>query len=203
MIFLAGGAAGLAVHAFLRKPLTPTQLALQAQAIDIGYVQSMLVHHQQAVVMGGLAEKGCSAAVMKLAGNIVRVQSAEIAQLRGWLAGMDAPALPENGDLMGWMKQADALLNLNERLYLERCAASPMGMAGLLSAQELRQLQTEQRIHYKSDLFLRYMIAHHEGALAMSTLPSRHAQTGFVREIANHVLQKQANEIGYMKDLLG
>lgn len=171
--------------------------------IDIGYVQSMVQHHNQALVMASLIEKDAGPAVAEWAGRIKRAQQTEIEQMTGWLIALEAPVLPASGNWMSWMRQADNLLNINERLYLERCAADPSGMDGLATPAQLSQLSdTSLPVHEREVLFLRLMIKHHHGAVAMSTLPARHAATRFVRHLSAHVIQSQSNEVGVMNRLL-
>nr|WP_306173536.1 DUF305 domain-containing protein [Limnobacter humi] len=175
--------------------------------IDLGYAQAMLVHHQQALMMASYmvspAVSQPDPNVVQLARRIVQVQSAEVEQLKGWLLGREAPVLPLNGDLMAWMKSADAELNVDEKLFLERCKQSPLGMAGLRMPEELQQLgDANLPMTDRQRRFLTWMIAHHEAAMAMSTLPSRRALTPYIRQLANEVLVQQAREVLIMKALL-
>lgn len=172
-------------------------------SIDIGYIQSMLQHHNQALVMSSLIEKEARAPVAELARRIKDIQKSEIEQMTGWLIALEAPSLPASGDWMGWMRKADKLLNINERLYLARCAAAPAGMEGLASQVQLNQLADQTLPAAEREaLYLRLMIKHHQSAVAMSTLPARHAATRFVRHLSAHVIQSQSNEVGLMDRLL-
>lgn len=200
LVGLGGLVGGLSTRILSSSPVILPDNSKQL-SIDVGYAQSMVVHHQQAIMMSSLLASNGAGPVANLALRIMDAQKAEIAQMTGWLAGLGEPVLPTSGDLMGWMKQADHLLNINERLYLERCKNSPSGMAGLISQEEVRKLQLAQH-QDKEQLFLHNMIKHHEGALGMSTLPSRHGQTQFIRYLASHVLQSQSNEITLMTKLL-
>ena len=171
--------------------------------IDIGYAQSMLVHHQQALIMASLIQGEQKSDVQELAKRIVHAQSLEMENIKGWLAGQHAAALPLNGDLMGWMKNNRQLLNVNETLYLERCESSPLGMAGLVDSLSIKKLGDESIPRHQRELsFLQLMIEHHEGAVGMSTLPSRAANTPFIRNLAQHVLQRQTQETAQMRSLL-
>lgn len=171
--------------------------------IDIGYAQSMLVHHQQALIMSSLIQGEQSSPVQELAKRVVQVQALEMESLKGWLAGQHAAALPEDGNLMGWMKTNRHLLNVNETLFLERCEKSPLGMAGLVDSSSIKKLgDASIPLLQRESSFLRFMIEHHEGAVGMSTLPTRAAETPFIRHFAHHVLQRQSQEISLMRDLL-
>lgn len=199
---------GLAIGWFLgtfdyRAPVEAEPALVANFDIDTGYAQSMLVHHQQALIMASLIQGEQKSDVQELAKRIVHAQSLEMENIKGWLAGQHAAALPSNGDLMGWMKNNRQLLNVNETLYLERCESSPSGMAGLVDSLSIKKLGDESIPRHQRELsFLQLMIEHHEGALGMSTLPSRAANTPFIRNLAQHVLQRQAQETAYMRFLL-
>lgn len=66
-------------------------MALALQTVDLDFVQAMIAHHEAAVQMsrGYLAAPPGqrSAAVSDLARNVITAQTAEIAQMRGWLQG--------------------------------------------------------------------------------------------------------------------
>lgn len=196
--------AGLAPYAWHAGLYEHTALAPELnRSIDIGYVQSMLQHHNQALVMSSLIEKDASVPVAELARRIQLAQKSEIEQMTGWLIALEAPALPASGDWMLWMRQSDRLLNINEHLYLERCASTPSGMEGLATQAQLSRLSDKTLpARDREALYLQLMIKHHQGAVAMSTLPARHAATRFVRHLSAHVIQSQSNETGVMNRLL-
>ncbi len=208
LFFLAGGLAGVATATagFLTVPKLPTNEAMQTlpgRRIDIGYAQSMIQHHNQALVMSSLIESEASEPLARLARGIIKAQTSEIEQLKGWLIALEAPMLPADGDWMGWMREVDSLLNINERLYLARCDNDPNGMEGLASPAQLQQLADRSTpIQAREQLFLRLMIKHHQGAVEMSTLPARHAETRYMRHLAAHVVESQSREMALMKGLL-
>jgi uncharacterized protein (DUF305 family) len=193
----------LAPQADTRAPLSPESAVENRIDIDIGYAQSMLVHHQQALIMASLMQGDQQSAVQGLASRIVREQSMEMESLKGWLAGQRAASLPASGDLMGWMKNNSQLLNVNEALYLERCERSPFGMAGLVESSSIKKLgDGSMTLKEREASFLKLMIEHHQGAVSMSTLPSRAAGTPFIRNLAQHVLQRQTQELAQMMAML-
>lgn len=203
-LFFLGLAIGWSLGALNTRAPVEDKPALVANFdIDTGYAQSMLVHHQQALIMASLIQGEQKSEVQELAKRIVHTQSLEMENIKGWLAGQHATALPANGDLMGWMKNNRRLLNVNETLYLERCERSPLGMAGLVDSLSIKKLGDESIPRHQRELsFLQLMIEHHEGAVGMSTLPSRAANTLFIRNLAHHVLQRQTQETAQMRVLL-
>ena len=208
LFFLVGGFAGVttttagfvAVPRFLAKRSAQTE---PSRRLDIGYAQSMVQHHNQALVMASLIEPHASEPVARLARSIIKAQTSEIEQLKGWLIALEAPMLPADGDWMGWMREVDSLLNINERLYLARCDNDPNGMEGLASPEQLQQLADKSSpAQAREQLFLKLMIKHHQGAVEMSTLPARHATTRYMRHLAAHVVESQSRETALMKGLL-
>lgn len=203
-LFFLGLVIGWSLGTFeTRAPALAEPEAVRNVEIDIGYAQSMLVHHQQAVIMASLIQGEQKSEVQELAKRIVHAQSLEMENIKGWLAGQHAAALPANGDLMGWMKGNSQLLNVSELLYLERCERSPLGMAGLIESSSIKKLGDASIPWQQRELsFLTLMIEHHEGAVSMSTLSSRAANTPFIRNFAQHVLQRQTQETAQMRSLL-
>lgn len=170
--------------------------------IDIGYAQSMLIHHQQALLMASLIRGSRQSEIQALAKNIVLTQSAEMVDLEKWLIENSATYLPSDGDLMGWMKRQSKNLSVDEALYLAKCESSPIGMSGMANAAALNSLHDEEiPITAREYKFIELMIEHHEGAINMSTLPSRLATTPYIRDLSHKVLDDQHKEIHYMRSL--
>ncbi|WP_370264195.1 DUF305 domain-containing protein [Limnobacter sp.] len=206
LCFALGLGLGWGMATFLPQWVKPAEPppAQPSLDIDLGYAQSMLVHHQQALVMASLileeVEGSEPSPVQGLAKRIRQAQALEIENIRGWLAGQEEAGLPPDGDLMGWMKRQRDQLNVNETLYLARCEASPLGMAGLVDSASVKKLgRLEIPLPQREQEFLKLMIEHHEGAVQMSTLPARAATTSFIRHMAKHVLQTQSQEILQMR----
>lgn len=171
--------------------------------IDIGYAQSMLLHHHQAILMAGLIKATPHSDVQVLAKSIIDNQILEMEDIDIWLEGKNASTLPVDGDLMGWMKRQSKNLNVDEALYLARCESDPRGMAGMASLSAIRRLQnSETPLPLREKLFLELMIEHHEAAISMSTLPARLTNSSFIFNIAKGVLTKQNQEIQLMYELL-
>ena len=208
LVFVLGAMAGVTTTSagFLTAPVWSNGDAAQpvlVRRIDIGYAQSMIQHHNQALVMSSLIEAQASEPVARLARSIIKAQTSEIEQLKGWLIALEAPMIPADGDWMGWMREVASLLNINERLYLARCDNDPNGMEGLASPSQIKQLADQSTpIEAREQLFLQLMIKHHQGAVEMSTLPARHAATRYMRHLASHVVESQSREMALMKGLL-
>lgn len=119
-------------------------------AADVAFMQRMVPHHAQALVMTSLVPaRTRSAAIRLLAERIELSQRDEIALMRGWLEsrGQEAPSL-------------------EARHGHHRDAGREALMPGMLTAVELARLAGATGAEFDR-LFLLYMIRHHEGAVTM------------------------------------
>jgi uncharacterized protein (DUF305 family) len=114
-------------------------------AADVRFVQGMIAHHAQAIVMSELAPSRTSSQdVLMLARRIAISQHDEIALMQQWLR-QRGESVPDPAHHMHGAH-----------------AHGP----GMLSEQELAQLAAASGPEFER-LFLLYMIRHHEGALDM------------------------------------
>jgi uncharacterized protein (DUF305 family) len=147
---------------------------------DVEFMQGMIAHHAQAIVMSRMAEKnGANPQVLKLSTKIDQSQVPEILIMQEWLKrnGQMAP------DTSSWHH---------------------MRMDGMLSDDELKAMDQAKGVDFDR-LFLNGMIKHHMGALKMVDdlfASPRAGQEVDVGVFANDVVTAQTAEIGIMKRLL-
>ena len=157
---------------------------------DIDFMSGMIGHHAQAVMMAGwTASRSTSAGVRVLSERIVVAQRDEIALMQTWLRGRNLP-VPE-ADPAGWR------MTMNGQ-------AHTMRMPGMLSPEQMKELETARGSEFDR-LFLRFMIQHHEGAVAMvERLFGSYgaAQDELVFKFASDVQVDQTTEIARMKVML-
>lgn len=147
---------------------------------DVAFVRDMIVHHGQAVEMADLVPDRAERDDVKgLADRIADSQRPEIDMLNRWLELHDLPKVDPAGH-----GQVHA------------------GMPGMATEDELRSLR-EARGKAFDTLFLRLMVAHHEGALTMVEDVRRGGVSVRVQEIADDVAVTQADEIHRMRGMLG
>lgn len=147
---------------------------------DVEFMQGMIAHHAQAIVMSRLAEKnGANPQVLKLSRKIDQSQVPEIQIMQHWLEryGQFAP------DTASW---------------------HGMRMDGMLTDEEITVLDQAKGVMFDR-LFLVGMIKHHEGALKM--VDDLFKVKGAGQEVdanifANDVVSAQTAEIGIMRGLL-
>ena len=84
MLLLAMITTGLALHQWQRQAQTQSALAAATpSAVDVGFAQSMSLHHQQAVQIAQMMTRSDSTAMTGLARNIIGTQLLELGEMRG------------------------------------------------------------------------------------------------------------------------
>ena len=153
-------------------------------AADVRFVQLMIAHHAQALVMTDLVPARTGRADIRLIAERIEVsQKSEIALMRSWLErrGENAPVPDRHG--------------------APHDDAGHGSMPGMLTPEEMARLARATGAAFDS-LFLEYMIRHHEGALTMvATLfatPGA-AQESEIFRLASDVDADQRAEIARMR----
>lgn len=166
-------------HAAGMPPVTLPAGSIVTEA-DVRFMQGMIAHHAQAVVMSRMAAaRRASPRVLKLAQKIDLAQAGEIALMQDWLRAYQQ-FTPDTSSWRG------------------------MTMPGMLTPPELAQLEASRGADFDR-LFLQLMIRHHQGALSMvaDLLKSpRAAQEVDINVFANDVETTQMAEIGLMRQML-
>lgn len=157
---------------------------------DVHFISGMIGHHAQAITMARLAPThGASASIQTLAGRVINAQQDEIALMQQWLKdrGQAVPEPSRTGVkmTMGGMTHE-------------------MTMPGMLTEAQLQELDKARGRQF-DELFLRYMIQHHQGAVTMvkELFSSRGAgldETVF--KLASDVNVDQTTEIDRMQKML-
>lgn len=168
--------------------------------IDVGFVQAMSLHHQQAILAAQLLQDGRPTRLTGLLRNIVNSQLYEYGKMQGWLALWDEP-LYQQPLVMDWMLLGDDPPDDELRQYLLDCERSPRGMPGLATSQELNRLR-ELQGDGRDRAFLRLMLAHHQGGIPMARFASVNARQPVVRQIAKAIMIEQLEDIGRMRRML-
>lgn len=142
---------------------------------DAMFLQMMIPHHEQAVVMSDLAlSTSKDAEVLKLAKQIKDAQAPEIIKMQDWLS--DAGLSEDPGHSMG------------------------DDMGGMLSDSEISTLKGSTGKAFDK-LFLTGMIAHHEGAINM-VMMIENSSNSDISNLGKEIVKSQAAEIELMKQLL-
>jgi len=157
---------------------------------DVEFMQGMVPHHAQAVVMAGwAASHGARADVQRLCLRIVAAQSDEINMMRRWLRERKQD-VPDSNATRHVMKMG----NMTHEIM----------MPGMLTDEEMAALGKARGSEYDR-LFLWGMIGHHRGAIKMvddlfKAGNAGHDETVF--RFANDVVSDQSAEISLMLRML-
>lgn len=157
---------------------------------DVEFMQGMIPHHAQAVIMGRwAATHGARADVQRLCLRIVAAQSDEIGMMRRWLRERQQE-VPDSTATRHVMKMNGM--------------AHEMMMPGMLSDDEMAQLDRARGPVFDR-LFLNGMIRHHQGAIEMVETLLKNGNAGHdesVFRFANDVVSDQSAEIVVMRRML-
>ncbi|MBC7304923.1 MAG: DUF305 domain-containing protein, partial [Nocardia sp.] len=180
----------LALGAALR-PLFVTETAAPAPiltATELGFVQDMTAHHQQALVLAERLDPAADPGVRRLADQIADTQRVEIGTLLGWtqLAG----AAPTAAVPMAWMAGTH-----------EHSTTAPSTMPGMVTTADLDALGAARAADAEA-LFLRLMYRHHAGGITMARAADALLTSGPVKQAARAMAQSQSRELGYLGMLL-
>ncbi|MGW5331849.1 DUF305 domain-containing protein [Streptomyces bauhiniae] len=147
---------------------------------DRSYARMMIAHHTQALKMTELAPKRAgSTQVKRIAERISAAQGPEISAMKGWLA--------TNGT--------------NDPDGQGGTAHDHSTMPGMATEAQLTELRAAQGKAFDR-LFLKLMIAHHEGAITMATDVKAQGNNIQIEEMADDVIAQQTSEIVRMRDML-
>jgi uncharacterized protein (DUF305 family) len=142
---------------------------------DTMFVQGMIPHHAQAVEMSDivLKKQGMDARITALATKIKAAQAPEIEKMTGWLKDWNEPTQAPGGH----------------------------SMTGMMSGEDLSQLDAAEGTD-AAQLFLRQMIAHHEGAVEMANADVRSGKNAEAMQLDKDIAASQTDEIQEMKEVL-
>lgn len=174
----AGSMAGM--HHHMAGPEIVIPKGAKYTKADVEFMQGMIAHHAQAVVMSKMAEAhGASPQVLKLSRKIDQSQIPEIQIMQDWLVrhSQFAP------DTSSWRH---------------------MSMMGMLTDAQMKELDASKGVDFDR-AYLSYMIMHHEGAIKMVDdlfAAPMSGQEVDVNTFATDVVTVQSSEIAIMQSML-
>jgi uncharacterized protein (DUF305 family) len=168
-----------------------------ADSVDVGFLQDMSVHHQQAVEMASWErDHTADPQLRQLAYDIESTQTGQIGRMQGWLELWGASAQPVGRAYMTWM--AGSPTGAHDHAVTASGVATMPGMA---NAEELKKLRASTGKDLDV-LFLQLMLRHHEGGAEMLSYAATNASQEPVRNLAAQMLSSQTAEASYLTQLL-
>ena len=190
------------------KVLSPAAAAIRPRApaaADVGFMQGMIMHHQQAVEMTDLLRTRSNDTAMQALGKRMSIsQSDEIEFMKRWLEDRGAPAsMPGHADMtkmdMSKMDHSDPKVIA----AMQNMGSMPL-MPGMLTPQQMEALGKATGPAF-DQLFLTGMIQHHGGALVMVEdlfdTPGA-GEDSVLYDFATDIDNTQSAEIKIMRDML-
>ncbi|WP_280425673.1 DUF305 domain-containing protein [Nocardia carnea] len=171
------------------RPLMVSETATAAPVltpIEIGFVQDMAGHHQQALMMVDRLAADVDPTVRQLADQIADGQRLEIGMMLGWLRL--AAATPTNPQPMSWMP-------------VTHHHAASTTMPGMAARADLDALALARGAEAEA-MFLRLMYRHHQGGVAMAQAFDELSTGGPVEQAARDMISTQSQESGLIGLLL-
>jgi uncharacterized protein (DUF305 family) len=159
----------------------------QGSAVDIGFLQDMRTHHEQAVQMAFtyLNLPDTDPGLRTVAGSIVVGQEIEIGRMIQMLRDMGAPEAAETDQAMGWMGHS----------------VPASQMPGMATDAQLQQLASSSG-RAADELFVQLMTAHHKGGIEMANDAATRASLEKVRSMAASMAAAQQSDIVEMQQQL-
>ena len=160
----------------------------QPTAVDIGYLQDMRAHHEQAVEMAliYIAKPGTHSIFHLIAKEIAFGQAVDIGRMIQLLRDYGNAEANESGTAMVWMDHPAVPLD---------------NMPGLATPSELKSFIAAKGAEADKQ-FVAFMVAHHEGGIHMADFAATNAVTSEVRAMAVASSHVQQGEIAELKKLL-
>ena len=171
--------------------------ATSHNAADVEFATMMIPHHAQALRMVEMADgRGADAGFGRLLDDIEAAQEPEMEQLAEWLEEWGEEAPPTDSA----MGPGSGMAGSDGTGQMAPGAGGSVGM-GMVSRRSLERLDATRDVAFER-MWLRLMIDHHEGAVAMArTEVADGEHTGAVR-LAEDIVAAQRKEIELMEDLL-
>ena len=187
VLALAGPGAAMAQGQRAQWPDT-MRAALRFTPADVEFMTGMIAHHAQAVAMARWAPShGASPSVQTLCARIINAQGDEIVLMQNWLEDKHQP-VPQPDPRGMHMAGMDG----------------PMLMPGMLTPLQMAQLDSARGMRF-DELFLRFMIQHHHGAVDMVNhlFGTGAGEEETVNKLALGIFADQTTEIARMQQMLG
>jgi uncharacterized protein (DUF305 family) len=172
-------------------PASENSQPARSVRVDRHFIEMMIPHHQDAIVMADLAlSRGRRSEVKELAKSIEQDQTREIQQMRTWYKQWYGTAVPAHSMTdMGMMGDHH---NQGQK------TGSGMGMGqGMMNMKmDIDALKIAKDFDKE---FVRQMIPHHQMAVMMAQMASKRAAHSQTRNLTKSIIKSQNAEIAKMQ----
>jgi uncharacterized protein (DUF305 family) len=149
-----------------------------ANDVDVGFLQDMRDHHDQAIQMSliYLTRPDTAPGLRTVARSVLVGQGVDIGRMIQLLRDLDAPEAAETDEAMAWMGMPTTQ------------------MPGMATEEQLEELGAASGAD-ADRLFVELMSAHHQGGIHMAEFAATEAGDAEVRAMAASLATSQADEI--------
>lgn len=148
--------------------------------VNLDFVLEMIPHHEGGIDMAkAIIKYGTNEDVKKIAQNIVTSQEAQIPLMQQLKAKFEKEPLSTKEDSQNYIK------NYNE-----------------IKSTMFKEMESVPLTVSADETFLRQMIYHHEGAIAMSKNILKYTQNAKLKSLAENIVTTQSQGVDEMKNLL-
>ncbi len=165
---------------------------------EAGFARDMSVHHEQAVEMAFIIRDNTDDPdIRAMAYDIINTQRAQIGMFSGWLQQWDLPQT-STAPPMAWteghgMDAMGGMSGMQVDNYND--------MPGMASDAQMDELRATHGVEAER-LFLKLMIAHHQGGIEMAKAIQPLTDRPEVDYLASTIVQGQEAEIATMQQML-
>lgn len=150
---------------------------------DQKFVQEMIPHHEQAVVMSEMVSNvEVSGETAALATEIISAQASEIELMKSFLSEWGVEFDPNSDPHAGHMMSGDE-------------------SHGMMTEEELAELENSMGSNFEK-MWLTMMLAHHKGAIKMAETVIADGKDARVKTLAEAIISEQKKEIDLIDSLL-
>lgn len=167
-----------------RSGMMRTQDLSSKTFIDENFIEQMIPHHNDAIVMANIAlSKAEHQEIKTLSSNIITSQSLEISQMKEWYKSWFGKDLPD----VGGVAMGHNMMGGNNMVG--------MGMMG-------NEVDTEKFQNAKpfDKEFIEQMIPHHQMAVMMAQMLLRSTIKPEMKKLAEDIITAQNQEINQMRE---
>jgi uncharacterized protein (DUF305 family) len=170
--------------------------------VDRHFIEMMIPHHQDAIVMADLAlSRGRRSKVKELATSIKQEQTSEIQQMRTWYKRWYGTAVPAHSmtdmGMMGNHHNQGQGTGSGMGQNMDRGMGQGMGQGMMNMKMDIDALKTAKDFDKE---FVRKMIPHHQMAVMMAQMASKRAAHSQTRNLTKSIVKSQNAEIAKMQE---
>ncbi|HET8716147.1 MAG TPA: DUF305 domain-containing protein [Nocardioidaceae bacterium] len=195
------GVAGLVAGSALTSGGHPVSRPAEGSA-EAGFARDMQAHHAQAVQMSTMVRDATEdPEVRSLALDIMLTQQQQAGQMYGWLEQWDLTQASLAAPMQWMSETGSGMGSMDHGADATTAPRSDPVMPGMASDEDLARLADAGGVDAEV-LYLRLMVAHHEGGVAMAQAALDLVEDDDARRLAQAIVSSQTAELAVLNDML-